>query len=180
MCAWCVYDHVCVDIPFTLDTLWCRLRHTICVCVCVVRVWCVCTYLLPLTPSGVGFSAPQTVMALCGMEVASTCVKHPGFFAIFNSVMYMIKCTCNQWPPKWTLVQKMRHKLEWLPVADPGFPVRGRGLPRRLRFKNFVCRNERMWSLRGSVRRARPLDLPMVTIRANGLSFRVVIPRITL
>ena len=27
---------------------------------------------VPLTPSGVRLSAPQTVMALCGMEVAST------------------------------------------------------------------------------------------------------------
>ena len=40
------------------------------------------------------------------------------------------------------------------PVADPGFPVggreprRGHGLPRRLRFENFVCRNERIWTLR--------------------------------
>ena len=34
-------------------------------------------------------------------------------------------------------------------VADPGFPVGGRGLPRRLRFENFVCRNERIWTLRG-------------------------------
>ena len=42
-------------------------------------------------------------------------------------------------------------------VADPGFPVGGRGprrggrgLPRRLRFENFVCQNERIWTLGGA------------------------------
>ena len=41
-------------------------------------------------------------------------------------------------------------------VADPGFPVGGidlvgrRGLPRWLRFKNFVYQNERIWTLRGA------------------------------
>ena len=34
-------------------------------------------------------------------------------------------------------------------VADPGFPVGGRRPPGRLRFKNFVCRNERIWTLGG-------------------------------
>ena len=34
-------------------------------------------------------------------------------------------------------------------VADPGFPVGGRGLPRWLRFENFVCQNERIWTLGG-------------------------------
>ena len=54
-----------------------------------------------------------------------------------------------------------------LSVADPGFPVggrgprrRGRGLPRWLHFENFVCQNERIWTL-GGVCRARPLDPPM-------------------
>ena len=54
-------------------------------------------------------------------------------------------------------------------LADPGFPVGGRGprggrgLPRQLRFENFVCRNKRIWALiqygplGGRVRRARPL-----------------------
>ena len=46
-------------------------------------------------------------------------------------------------------------------VADPGFPVEGgvdlvggRGLPRQLRFENFVCQNERIWTLRGDPRSA--------------------------
>ena len=42
-------------------------------------------------------------------------------------------------------------------VADPGFPVGGgrgprmggRGPPRRLRFENFACQNERIWTRRG-------------------------------
>ena len=48
------------------------------------------------------------------------------------------------------------------PVADPGLPVGGvdfvggGGLPRWLRFKNFVCQNERIWTL-GGVHRAHPL-----------------------
>ena len=40
-----------------------------------------------------------------------------------------------------------------LPVLDAGFPVaecRPRWeLPGRLHFENFVCRNERIWTLRG-------------------------------
>ena len=56
-------------------------------------------------------------------------------------------------------------------VADPGFPVGGgvdliRGAvdpPRQLRFKNFACQNERIWTRRGGARagRAPPLDPPM-------------------
>ena len=53
-------------------------------------------------------------------------------------------------------------------MADPGFPVggrgprrRGRGPPRRLCFKNFVCQNKRTWTRRGG--RA-PLDPPMPLI----------------
>ena len=55
-------------------------------------------------------------------------------------------------------------------VADPGFPVGGRGPRRRgcgllrwLRFENFVCQNERIGTLRGSKRRRAPppLDPPM-------------------
>ena len=53
-------------------------------------------------------------------------------------------------------------------MADPGFPVGGRGprrrgcgLPRRLRLENFVCQNERIGTLRGA-RRVSPLDPPMV------------------
>ena len=53
-------------------------------------------------------------------------------------------------------------------MADLGFPVRGgrrprggRGLPRRVHFKNFVCRNERIWTRRGA---CAPVDPPMVQI----------------
>ena len=58
-----------------------------------------------------------------------------------------------------------------LAVADPGFPVGGRGtrrggrgLPRWLHFTNFVCQNERIWTLREGVRRARPLNPPMTWV----------------
>ena len=63
----------------------------------------------------------------------------------------------------------------WSTVADPGFPVGGRG-PRRggrgplrqLRFENFACQNESIWTRRGGgARRARPpppLDPPMVNM----------------
>ena len=53
-------------------------------------------------------------------------------------------------------------------MADPGFSRGGatsygeRGLPRRLHFENFGCQNERIWTLSGGVRRARPLDPPML------------------
>ena len=58
------------------------------------------------------------------------------------------------------------------PVADPGFPVGGgrgprrggRGLPRRLRFKNFACQNERIWTRRGGRAPGAPLDPPMITM----------------
>ena len=38
----------------------------------------------------------------------------------------------------------------------------GRRLLRQLRFENFVCQNERIWTLRGEGRRACPLDPPMI------------------
>ena len=57
---------------------------------------------------------------------------------------------------------------ELIKVADPGFPVggrgprrRGRGLPRRLHFENFVCQNERIWTLGGRAPGTPPLDPPM-------------------
>ena len=56
-------------------------------------------------------------------------------------------------------------------VADPGFPVGGggRGFPKRLRFENFVCQNERIWTLGGGVRRAAPSK------SANGLCYLGII-----
>ena len=52
-----------------------------------------------------------------------------------------------------------QNKIHRKAVADPGFPVGGRGprkggrgLPRWLRFKNFVCQNERIWTLGGGGR----------------------------
>ena len=54
-------------------------------------------------------------------------------------------------------------------MADPGFPVGGgrgprtggRGPLRWLRFENFACQNERIWTRRGGARLAPPLDPPM-------------------
>ena len=54
------------------------------------------------------------------------------------------------------------------PVADPGFPVGGHGpvsggcgsLTWALFAKN-VCENKRIWSCRGGVHQAHPLDPPM-------------------
>ena len=53
-------------------------------------------------------------------------------------------------------------------VADPGFPVGGhgprmggRGPPRQLRFENFACQNERIWTHRGARAGHAPLDPPM-------------------
>ena len=48
-------------------------------------------------------------------------------------------------------------------VADPGFPAGGggRGLPRQLHFENFVCRNERIWTLRGACAGHASLDPSM-------------------
>ena len=56
-------------------------------------------------------------------------------------------------------------------MADPGFPVgvrgprRGpRGLLRWLSFENFVCQNERIWTLRGGACAGTPLlDTPMAS-----------------
>ena len=54
------------------------------------------------------------------------------------------------------------------PVVDPGFPIgghgphrRGCGLLRWLHFENFVCKNERIGTLRGACAGCAPLDLPM-------------------
>ena len=62
-------------------------------------------------------------------------------------------------------------------VADPGFPVgginlvgEGRGFPRQLRFENFVCQNERIWTLRvgggeGLRRASANVDPPMKNLK---------------
>ena len=56
-------------------------------------------------------------------------------------------------------------------VADPGFPVGGgvdlvggHQLPRQLRFENFVCRNKRIWTLRGACAGHVLLDPPMLAV----------------
>ena len=48
-------------------------------------------------------------------------------------------------------------------MADPGFPIGGRGPrtggrgpPKWLRFENFACQNERIWTRRGGAPGARP------------------------
>ena len=50
-------------------------------------------------------------------------------------------------------------------VADPGFPVGGRGPPTWVLFGKNVCENERIWSHRGGVGPARPLDPPMIRLQ---------------
>ena len=40
----------------------------------------------------------------------------------------------------------------------------GGGLPRHLRFKNFVCQNERIWTLRGGMCWECPPDPPMLMV----------------
>ena len=45
--------------------------------------------------------------------------------------------------------------------TDPGYPVGGRGLPKQLHFENFVCQNERIWTLGGCAPATPPLDPPM-------------------
>ena len=68
-------------------------------------------------------------------------------------------------------------KLQLDAVADPGFPRRGGrgprrrgcGLPRQLRFEHFVCQNERIGTLGGGTRRARPPR------SANGMCFALMV-----
>ena len=50
-----------------------------------------------------------------------------------------------------------------LAVADPGFPVEGRGPPTRVLFGENVCENERIGFHSGGVYPARPLDPPMIS-----------------
>ena len=58
-----------------------------------------------------------------------------------------------------------------VPVVDPGFPIGGHGLLRQLHFKNFVCKNERIWTLRGGMCQASAnVDLPMSTMLGRGWS----------
>ena len=72
----------------------------------------------------------------------------------------------KNWPktkPRAEFVDKSWHLIpsklnsEWIAVADPGFPVggrrpprAGRQLPKRLCLENFVCQNERFWTLKGA------------------------------
>ena len=46
-------------------------------------------------------------------------------------------------------------------VADPGFPVGGRGPPMRALFTKNACENERIGSRRGACAGHAPLDPPM-------------------
>ena len=60
-------------------------------------------------------------------------------------------CYCKN-----TCALRYSDQLLSITVADPGFPIGGRGLrkgrrlPRQLRFENFVCENERIWTLGGA------------------------------
>ena len=46
----------------------------------------------------------------------------------------------------WKIVGIWQDRLN-TSVADPGFPVGGRQLSRRLHFKYFVCKGERNWTI---------------------------------
>ena len=91
-------------------------------------------------------------------------------FILFHFYLYILLIPC-----KIKRLLELLVRLSWLDcctsnhkaVADPGFPVGGvdlvggRGLPRWLRFENFVCQNERIWTLRGRAPGTPPLDSPM-------------------
>ena len=72
--------------------------------------------------------------------------------------------------------RRERESAGTFPVADPGFPVGGRGLPRQLHFENFVCQNERIWTLRGGrASGTPPLDPPMFSYSFLEI-FHAIIP----
>ena len=48
-----------------------------------------------------------------------------------------------------------------------------RGPPRRLRFENFACQNERIWTRRGARAGRAPLDPPMVGLHHTFMNFKV-------
>ena len=64
-------------------------------------------------------------------------------------------------------------------MADPGFPIGGReprkggrGLPTPLCFENFVCQNERIWTLRGGGHvLGTLLDPPMKCLIVTNMQF---------
>ena len=67
-----------------------------------------------------------------------------------------------------------KYRLQWRIQDFPwggggrGPRRRGCGLPRQLRFENFVCQNERIGTLRGGARAGRaPLDPPMGYFRVQ-------------
>ena len=49
-----------------------------------------------------------------------------------------------------TKFQAVCPRVVHITVADPGFPVGGHQLPRRLHFEKFVCQNERIWTHGGA------------------------------
>ena len=55
-------------------------------------------------------------------------------------------------------------------MADPGFPVGsvdlvgGAWTPEAVTFRNFVCHNERIWTLGGACPEHAPLDPPMACV----------------
>ena len=58
------------------------------------------------------------------------------------------------------------HKQWWIQDSRRGDvdPLGGHGPLMQVLFGKNLCKNERIGSLRGDVRRARPLDLPMIKI----------------
>ena len=68
-------------------------------------------------------------------------------FKMWPKIRMQLKCSLKKKKPCGTKTL----------VADPGFPIGGRGPrrggrgpPRRLCFENFACQNERIWTRRGA------------------------------
>ena len=108
-----------------------------------------------------------STLALKSMARVNRSPKRESSWHIKHCLLVIKKSQCKS--------SKLGGRRVNISVADPGFPVGGRGPrrgvrgpPKRLHFENFACQNERIWTRRGGAPpRSANVSLRLVTLDCN-------------